>query len=321
MAGSRTLRSGLTAYASTKRGRAGGFVMTLNSSSTAGPPSAGLRDNVTVMILTFNEAPNLARTLSQLTWAKRIVLIDSGSDDDTLKIAAGFQQVEVFQRPFDSFAGQCNFGLAQIGSGWVLSLDADYVLSDALIEELGELRDSGRCGFRASFIYCIHGRRLRGALYPPRTVLYRREGAHYVDCGHGHKVVVPGQIGALKNVIYHDDRKALTRWMGSQINYARREAEYLLATPKGQLALSDRMRRTCVIAPLIILPYVMLGKGCILDGVAGWRYGLERLFAEVAIALALLERRLAFVAPVDEIPAPKAGISDRPAPNPSEEPR
>ena len=291
---------------------------TLSASAASASP---ISTDLTVMILTFNEAPNLARTLSQLTWARRIVLIDSGSGDDTLKIAAGFKQVEVFQRSFDSFAGQCNFGLGQIRSGWVLSLDADYVLSDELVHELEELRDVQDRGFRASFIYCIHGRRLRGTLYPPRTVLYRREGAHYVNCGHGHKVVVPGALGSLKGVIYHDDRKPLDRWMGSQIQYAHREADYLMTTPRAQLSWNDRIRRSCVVAPLVILPYVLLRKGCILDGIAGWRYGLERLFAEIAIALALLERRLAPVAGTEGPGASGLAAPQERHPNSSEEPQ
>ncbi|MDE2465395.1 MAG: glycosyltransferase family 2 protein, partial [Alphaproteobacteria bacterium] len=227
-----------------------------------------------------------------LTWAKRIVLIDSGSQDDTLRIAARYSQVEVFHRAFDSFAGQCNFGLSLIRTPWVLSLDADYVASEELVCELENLRDTGLGGYQARFIYCVHGRKLRGSLYPPRTVLYRVEGAHYVDLGHGHKVLVPGRVGNLTGVIYHDDRKALDRWMGSQIQYAKREAEYLITTPRYLLSLSDKVRLTCWIAPLVILPYVLLRKGCLFDGIAGWRYALERLFAEIAIALALLERRL-----------------------------
>ena len=295
--------------------------MTLPAPSAALLPDRLLAKDLTVMIITFNEAANLRRTLSQLTWARRIVLIDSGSDDDTLKIAAGYSQVDVFHRPFDSFAAQCNFGLAQIRSRWVLSLDADYVLSEALVRELAELQDDGSCGFRARFIYCIHGRKLRGTLYPPRLVLYRRESAHYVDCGHGHKVVVPGALGNLKGVIYHDDRKPLARWMGSQIRYARHEAEYLTTAPKTQLSLSDRIRRTGIIAPLLILPYVLLRKGCILDGLNGWRYGLERLFAEVAIALALLERRLAAGAPAEQIRTPAPVMSDGRNANSAEEPQ
>ena len=81
---------------------------------------------ITPLILTFNEAPNLARTLAQLFWARDITIIDSFSSDETLSIVSGFPQARIFQRKFDSFAGQCNFGLRETGitSEWVLSLDA-----------------------------------------------------------------------------------------------------------------------------------------------------------------------------------------------------
>src|SRR5580765_6230815 len=96
-------------------------------------------DDVTPMVLTFNEAPNIVRTLEKLTWARQILVVDSFSTDETVQLAQRLPQVQVVQRRFDSFADQCNFGLNQIRSKWVLSLDADYVLSDALIEELGAL--------------------------------------------------------------------------------------------------------------------------------------------------------------------------------------
>ena len=83
----------------------------------------------TVLVLSFNEAPNLARCLDRLDWAPRILLVDSGSTDETLEIAGRYANVEVVHRPFDSFASQCNFGLGLIETPWVLSLDADYELS------------------------------------------------------------------------------------------------------------------------------------------------------------------------------------------------
>lgn len=62
--------------------------------------------------------------------------MDSFSTDQTLDIINKFPQARVVQRAFDTFADQCNFGLEHIRTDWVLSLDADYVLSDKLIEEL-----------------------------------------------------------------------------------------------------------------------------------------------------------------------------------------
>src|SRR6516165_2599530 len=87
-------------------------------------------DGITPILITFNEAPNIARTLDKLTWARRIVLVDSGSTDGTLEILARYPRIALFSRAFDNFADQCNFGLAQVQTKWALSLDADYELSD-----------------------------------------------------------------------------------------------------------------------------------------------------------------------------------------------
>jgi glycosyltransferase involved in cell wall biosynthesis len=119
-------------------------------------------DAITPLVVTLDEAPNIARTLDKLTWARRIVVVDSGSVDGTIKIVNRYPQVDRFDRPFDSFAEQCNFGLAQVRTDWVLSLDADYELSDDLVRELAELKPQTAAGFRASFVYRIDGQSLRG---------------------------------------------------------------------------------------------------------------------------------------------------------------
>src|SRR5438128_4777395 len=97
-------------------------------------------DAITPLIITYNEADNVARTLDRLSWAHRIIMVDSGSTDETLAIARRYPQVDIVNRAFDDFANQCNFGVSQIDTDWVLSLDADYELSNALVDELYALR-------------------------------------------------------------------------------------------------------------------------------------------------------------------------------------
>ena len=248
---------------------------------------------ITPLIITFDEVPNIARTLDKLTWARRIVVVDSGSTDGTLDVLARYPQVALFKRAFDSFADQCNFGLAQVESEWVLSLDADYEMSDLLVAELSNLREKeGVAGYRASFVYRIHGRPLRGTLYPPRIVLYRVKNARYANEGHGHRVTVSGNVRALSGVIYHDDRKPLSRWLTSQQSYARLEADYLLKADAGVLSASDRLRRMAWPAPIVVFFYVLVVKGCLFDGWPGWFYTLQRVLAECMIALELIDRRL-----------------------------
>ena len=245
---------------------------------------------ITPLLLTFNEAPNLRRTLEQLTWAADILIVDSFSTDETLAIASSFPQVRVVQRRFDSFANQCNFGLERVAAPWVLSLDADYVLSDALLKELKVLKPRGDvAGYSASFVYCINGQPLRASLYPPRTVLYRRRRAHYQDKGHGHRVKIDGLVSTLRGLIYHDDRKPLDRWLSEQDKYMILETRSLLKTPLADLTLQDRLRRRIVVAPALVFFYTLLVKGLILDGRAGWYYAFQRTLAETILSLRLIE--------------------------------
>ena len=211
-----------------------------------------IAQQTTAVVLTFNEEDNLARTLDRLTWAPSVLVVDSGSTDATLTIAAAYPNTRVVTRPFDTFAGQCNFALT----------------------------------------YRIYDKPLRGTLYPPRTVLYRREQARYRDYGHGHAVEIDGAVRDLSGKIFHDDRKPLSRWFASQAKYARQEADYLLTTPRDQLGFADRVRLTVVLAPVLVPLHTLFLKGCILDGPAGWHYALQRLLAETMIALEIIDRRL-----------------------------
>lgn len=250
-------------------------------------------DDITPLLITFNEIANIERTLAPLSWARRIVVIDSGSTDGTLEVLARDPRIDVIHRPFDSFAEQCNFGLGKIATGWALSLDADYELSAALVEELRALQPTAQqAGFRTAFIYRIHGHALRGSLYPPRTTLYRVAKARYENEGHGHRVRIAGDVTDLKGAIYHDDRKPLSRWFASQIKYAAREAEHLLTMPRAAMTRAERIRLMGWPAPILVFLYVLIAKGAILDGPQGWSYAFQRLLAEVMLALELLDRRL-----------------------------
>jgi glycosyltransferase involved in cell wall biosynthesis len=251
-------------------------------------------DQITPLIITYNEAPNIGRTIAKLQWAQRIVMIDSGSTDDTVAIAREYPQVVVIEHPFADFSSQCNFGLTQVASPWVLSLDADYELSDDLTNELASLAPhEGLVGYQARFAYRIHGSPLRGSLYPPRTVLYRREGASYRNYGHGHRVVLHGDVVPLHGVIYHDDRKPLSRWVASQRRYARNEANYLLGCSPDALRRIDKIRLMGWPAPICACFYVLFIKGCVLDGWPGWYYALQRIVAEALLSLEIIDRRLA----------------------------
>ncbi|MBD2676764.1 MULTISPECIES: glycosyltransferase family 2 protein [Nostoc] len=249
-----------------------------------------IAENVTPLILTFNEVSNIDRTLQRVNWAKKIVVIDSYSTDETLEVLYSYPQVQVFQRKFDSFAGQCNYGLEKIESEWVLSLDADYVLTDGLINEIQSLASKSDVdSYSVNFKYCVFGKPLRGTLLPPRKVLYRKEKATYKDDGHAHRVWVEGKSAMLSSYIYHDDRKPLSRWLWAQDRYMVIEVKKLLDTPTSELSWGDRIRKQKLFAPFIILFYCLIFKGGILDGWHGWYYAFQRILAEILLAIRLIE--------------------------------
>lgn len=246
---------------------------------------------LTVLIITFNEQENIGRTLQSLEWAPRILVIDSGSTDGTLGIIQGHENVRVIQRSFVDFADQCNFGLSEVKTPWVLSIDADYVFPADSASEIGRCLERGGA-YQAEFDYCIYGQPVRGSILPPRTVLYRKDQARYENDGHGHRVMVQDSVSTLAFRIRHDDCKPLSRWLQSQVPYARQEAQKLLATPRKQLGRNDRIRRLIVLAPPLVFMLVYVLRGGFLSGWRGLYYALQRTTAESLLSLFLIDKRL-----------------------------
>lgn len=248
--------------------------------------------DITPLILTYNEAANVRRTLEKLSWSRDIVVVDSFSNDETLEILSEYPSVRVFQRKFDSFAAQCNFGLLETGisTEWVLNLDADYVLTTELIEELNTL-DAGNevSGYRAKFAYCINGKRLRSGVYGPVTVLFRRARSSFRDDGHAHRVTVDGVVGKLRGLILHDDRKPLMRWLRSQLIYSQSEANMIASANGPELAMTAKVRRLRIVSPFAMLFYCLIWRVGVLDGLAGFYYAFQRAMAELQVSLFLLE--------------------------------
>ena len=118
--------------------------------------------NLGAVILTKDEEANVGRCLEKLKLVPKVLVLDSGSRDGTEQIAKSFPNVEWATRPFDGFAGQCNYALSKLRSEWVLSMDADYILSDEVIREISDLRPGPEvCSYTARFVYCIDGKPLR----------------------------------------------------------------------------------------------------------------------------------------------------------------
>lgn len=252
-------------------------------------------DLITPLVLTWNEEANIGRVLDKLRWAREVVVVDSGSTDGTRAICDTYPNVRFVVRPFDNHAAQWNYGLkdAGIASEWVLALDADYVLTDELVEELRLLSPPLELsGYRMRFRFCVNGRPLSGSLYPPVVALYRRDRAHYIQDGHTQRAVVDGREGELVSPAFHDDRKPLGRWLAAQDRYADLECALLLKREWGELRWQDRLRKLMFVTPWLVPIYSLTaGKG-FMDGWYGLYYAMQRGVAESVLSLKLIEARL-----------------------------
>lgn len=247
---------------------------------------------ITPVVLTWNEAPNIARTLARLAWAREVVVVDSGSDDATAALVAAAPNARLVTHPFAGPAAQWRFALEETGiaTPWVLRLDADYLLDEALIGEMAALSPAPEvAAYRVAFDYAIGGRRLRGSLYPANSVLFRRGAARPWQDGHTERwEIAGGRVERLRGRILHDDRKPTAHWLASQVRYLARERDKLSA-PGARLDRRDRLRRRLWIAPWAVFLWCLFGKGLILQGRAGLAYAYQRLTAETMLALYLLE--------------------------------
>ena len=253
-------------------------------------------DDITPVVLTYNESANIGRSLEQLTWARRVVVVDSGSADDTCEICRRHPNVTLFSHEFSSHAEQWNWALehTHLESDWVMALDADYILTPEFVDELRNLDTSGmrEAGFSVTFRYCVLGRPLRQSLYPAVIALYRRNCATYFQDGHTQRLALTGLAGHLRTAIMHDDRKPLSSWLAAQDRYAKLECAHLSSAHRGTLSLQDKLRTMIVVTPFLVPLYCLFVRGLVLDGLPGWLYAFQRGIAEAILAIKLIERRL-----------------------------
>src|SRR5262249_55851370 len=154
-------------------------------------------DQITPVLLTYNEEENIGRTLSRLRWAKDIVVVDSDSTDGTLTILAAFPNVRVFKRRFDTHAKQWRYAVeeTQIVTHCILGLDGDYRVRDPLVWDLAQFDQNAPVNaYRIQFDYSFFSQKIPASLSPANTILLRNGKFSIRDKGHTEAWDVKGPI-------------------------------------------------------------------------------------------------------------------------------
>lgn len=164
-----------------------------------------MRPSVSVIIITKNEANNIEACLQSVSWADEIVIVDSGSEDETVAIAKQFTD-KVFVTDWPGYGAQKQRALTLATKEWVLSLDADERVTPLLQKEiLDVLPNTTMDGFTISFHseYCGKVIRFGDWANDKQTVLFRRNKGQFVSLLVHERIEVQGKIGKLKHPIHH----------------------------------------------------------------------------------------------------------------------
>jgi len=151
---------------------------------------------ISAAIITFNEERNIARVIESLRCCDEIVVVDSGSTDRTVELATKLG-ARVIESGWRGFAGQKNYASEQCENEWVLCLDADEALSEALEGEIWQIKKNGPDvdAYTMPRMAQYLGRWiLHSGWYPEYCVrLYRRDAARFVGALH-ESVHVDGRV-------------------------------------------------------------------------------------------------------------------------------
>jgi glycosyltransferase involved in cell wall biosynthesis len=170
-------------------------------------------NNISVIIITYNEEENIRECLEGVKWADEIIIVDSFSTDKTLQICKDYTD-RIFQRKWEGFGFQKQFALEQTTLDWVLSIDADERVSGELEEEILSNKNTlDKDGYCMPFKFYWLGKQLRfGGCGKERHIrLFRREKAKFQGLIH-EKLLIDGEIGYLKNPIIHVSYKNIENY-------------------------------------------------------------------------------------------------------------
>ena len=190
--------------------------------------------DLTTIILTYNEEKNIANAINSVKEiSKRIIVVDSYSNDRTVEIAKSLG-ADVYQNKWINHATQYNYAITNcdIRTKWILRLDADERLTEKSSDELNKLcnenENSNINGIIIRFEVIFLGKNLKhGGIYPLKVLRAYKRDMGYIEnrSMDEHIVLKEGKAIEMKNDSLHHDYKDLSTWIDKHNKYSSHEVE------------------------------------------------------------------------------------------------
>jgi glycosyltransferase involved in cell wall biosynthesis len=162
--------------------------------------------NLSVTIITLNEADHIGAAIDSAAWADEVIVVDAGSTDGTLDVART-KGVTVATRPWTGYVDQKNYAAGLARNDWIFSLDADERIPPPLRQEIGRVlaAEPAARGYRVPRVTFHLGRWMRTTDFYPdfQTRLYDRRAARWRGKYVHESVAVDGPSGVLQNELEH----------------------------------------------------------------------------------------------------------------------
>ena len=186
---------------------------------------------LSAIIITKNEAGNIRACLESVQWADEIIVVDSGSSDDTVKICEGMGARVHTTSDWPGFGMQKNRALSHATGDWVFSIDADERVTPELQSEIeSALKDPrGHDAFCMPRLSSFCGRYMHHSGWYPDLVtrLFRRDAARFSDDLVHESVVVNGSTGELRQSLLHETFRDLEELLEKINSYSTAGARML----------------------------------------------------------------------------------------------
>lgn len=185
--------------------------------------------SLSVILITKNEAANIRACLKSVAFADEIIVVDSGSTDDTVSIARAMG-AKVFEQDWPGFGPQKNRALGYATCEWVLSIDADERVTPELRAEIvAALDDPQAEGYSVPRLSSFCGRYIRHSGWQPDHVLrlFRRDRGRFTDDLVHERLLVDGRVLRMRHWLLHESFRDLEQVLAKMNHYSSASAEMM----------------------------------------------------------------------------------------------